>query len=398
MRILVTHPGRQHSHQAALALSRVGRLAGYWSGVPATAGQFERVPSLLRAALRRYSPVDLPEDRARWHPWTPARRRLGDRLLPRGMALWNDFAACRSFDRWAAGGIGHLRPDAVIACEISAAATFEAAKRLGATTILDAASLHHAAQDRLHGTSDSPTLHRKIVAVKEEEIALADHILTCSELARETYVAAGVSPAKVHAVQLGADLEIFRPAPEATSRGAECRVVFAGATIRRKGFDLALAAFRAALAAAPNLRLRIAGPRGELAHLLTGAPPEIEFLGPLPQGELARGLESADLLLLPSRNESYGMVVAEALACGLPVLISEMVGAKDLVEEGRSGWIVPVEDVAAIAERLRWCAGHLGELRALRPECRKAAAAATWESYHRRLTDLLQRLLERRAA
>src|SRR4051812_6148260 len=64
MRALVTHPGRQHSHQAALALQEAGMLAGYWSGVPA-------------AGLRRYAPVPLDPRRTRWFPWTPALRRGG---------------------------------------------------------------------------------------------------------------------------------------------------------------------------------------------------------------------------------------------------------------------------------------------------------------------------------
>ena len=61
----------------------------------------------------------------------------------------------------------------------------------------DAPSIHHATQDRLHGTTDSPDLHRRIVAVKDAEIALADHVLTVSELARRTYLDAGVPPEKL---------------------------------------------------------------------------------------------------------------------------------------------------------------------------------------------------------
>jgi glycosyltransferase involved in cell wall biosynthesis len=361
MKVVVTHPGRQHSHQAALALERAGMLAGYWSGVPAK-------------GFGRYAPVPLDPSRTRWFPWTPALRRIGP---------WSDLAACRLFDRWAAGRMKRIGAEAL--------ATFREARRRGMLAFLDAPSIHHATQDRLHGTTDSPGLHRRIVAVKDEEIRLADHVLTVSELARRTYLEAGVPPEKVHAVPLGADLELFSP------DGAEPRedftFLFSGATIHRKGFDLLLAAFDRVRAEAPA-RLRIAGSRGDSAHLLdargTGG---IDVLGPLPQPGLAAELRRADVLVLPSRNDSYGMVVAEALASGTPALVSEMVGSKDLVTERKTGWVVPVEDIDVLAERMLWCVRHRDEVRALRPDCRQAAEAATWAAYHRRFTELIRKLI-----
>lgn len=378
MKILVTHPGRQHSHQAALALEKAGLLAGYWAGVPAS-------------GYGRYAPVPLDPRQVRGFPWAPALRRAGDRLLPHAPAAWVDFAACRLFDRWAARGLARTAPEAVIACEISALATFRAARRRGIATLLDAPSIHHTAQDRLHGTTDPPDLHRRIVRVKDEEIALAGHVLTVSELARQSYLDAGVPAERVHAVPLGADLELFAPG---TAPDGPFTFLFSGATIRRKGFDLLLAAFDRVTAEEPEARLRIVGPRGDLGHLLDGRTGDgVAFLGPKTQPELASELRRADCLVLPSRNDSYGMVVAEALACGTPVLVSEMVGAKDLVTGGETGWIVPVEDEGALAGRMLWCVRHRETVRAMRPACRRAAEAATWPSYHERLAALLRRLL-----
>jgi glycosyltransferase involved in cell wall biosynthesis len=394
MKVLVTHPGRQHSHQAALALEEAGMLAGYWAGVPAVEEQARRMPAVLRSRFARYAPIALEPARARWFPWTPALRRTSGVLLPSAGAAWTDFAACRLFDRWVARGLASAEAGAVIACEISAAATFREARRLGMAAILDAPSIHHTAQDRLHGTTDPPALHRRIVAVKDEEIALADHILTVSELARRTYVEAGAPPEKVHAVPLGADLALF--APDGGTKRGTLTFLFAGATIRRKGFDLLLEAFDRVAAAEPGARLRVAGPRGDLGHLVDGrAADHIAFLGPRTQPGLAEELRRADVLVLPSRNDSYGMVVAEALATGVPVLISEMVGAKDLVTGGETGWIVPVEDVSALADRMVWCARHPEAVRAMGAHCRRAAETATWSAYHRRFAELVRSLVSR---
>jgi glycosyltransferase involved in cell wall biosynthesis len=400
MRVLVTHPGRQHSHQAALALDRAGMLAGYWAGVPAVAEQARWLPAVLARRFARYRPVPLDARRVRWFPAAPALRRLGDKLLPHGAAARVDLLACRLFDRWAAAGLRRCGADAVVACEISALATFRAARRLGIATILDAASLHHRAQDRLHGTTDPPGLHRRVTEVKDLEIALADQVLTVSELARRTYVAAGVPAERVHAVMLGADLELFTPGAEPAAHGESFLFVFCGAFTYPKGFDLLLRAFDRVRHEEPDAWLRVVGPHGDAAGLLDGRSGEerISVSGPVDQIELAAELRRADCLVLPSRFDSYGMVVAEALACGLPVLVSEMVGAKELVAPGENGWIVPAGDAAALAERMAWCVRNRDRVRGMRERCRRSAEAASWPVYHRRLAELLRAVVPERAA
>ena len=214
--VLVSHPGRQHSHQAALGLAAAGMLSGYWAGVPAVAAHIRHLPKPLRRRLARYAALPLPAERARWFPATPALRRAGDALLPVAGASWVDLAACRRFDRQVAARL----PDgisAVIACEISALSTFRAARRRGVATLLDAPSFHHRTQDRVHGRTAPAAVHRRVAAVKDREIELADHVLTVSELARESYLEAGVPPERVHALPLGADLELFTPAAAYTA-------------------------------------------------------------------------------------------------------------------------------------------------------------------------------------
>ena len=397
MKILVTHPGRQHSHQAALALQHAGMLAGYWSGVPATVEQMRRVPPALRRRFALYAPVAIRPELARWFPLAPSLRRLGDTLLPHGGAARLDLLACRLFDRWAAAGLRRAAPDAVIACEISALATFRAARRLGIATILDAPSLHHRAQDRLHGTTDPPALHRRITRIKDQEVGLADQVLTVSALARDTYLEAGVPAGKVHGVMLGADLDLFTPGalPPGGARDDGTFVfLFCGATIRRKGFDLLVEAFGRIAGELPEARLRVVGPRGEAA----ARGERITVSGPVGQRELADELRGADCLVLPSRNDSFGMVVPEALACGVPVLVSDMVGAKELVDPGRNGWIVSAGDAGALAERMAWCLRHRAAVGAMRERCRASAEAASWPAYHRRLAELLRAVVPAQAA
>jgi glycosyltransferase involved in cell wall biosynthesis len=205
-------------------------------------------------------------------------------------------------------------------------------------------------------------------------------------------------------VTLGADLAIFAPVepPEPLESDAaaegppdgEFTFLFAGAPIPRKGFDLLLAAFAEVRDAVPGARLRLVGPRGDAPRLLAKLGSErISLAGPLDQRGLAAELNHAGCLVLPSRHDSFGMVVAEALAAGVPALVSEMVGAKDLVKAGENGWVVPVDDAAALARRMLWCARHPQEVRAMRAACRLSADGATWPAHHRRLVELMRTLL-----
>ena len=378
LKVLVTHPGRQHSHQAALALAEAGMLAGYWAGVPAVASHRRRVPAPLWRRFVRYAPVPLPAERVRWAPWVPALRRLGDLRCRPGVAAWTDFLACRLFDRWAAapaaagegrrrGGLRDLGPRDLPA---GAAAGDDHRPRRGG---------HPPRAPRTASTA-SPSrrrLHRRITAVKDAEIALADHVLTVSELARQSYVEAGVPAERVHCVPLGADVGLFAPAAERAPSGE-------GIDVRLRGRgDAGSRGSTSCSQAFARVRARRAGgaPAGDRARrgllLPAGASAAGGGDGPgrrSPRRSWRRASRAADCLVLPSRNESFGMVVPEALAAGVPVLVSERVGAKDLVTDrvtgDRTGWIVPVEDVEALAGRMAWCARHPEELR------RHAAAPA----------------------
>ena len=85
------------------------------------------------------------------------------------------------------------------------------------------------------------------------------------------------------------------------------------------------------------------------AHDLSG---EVTFLDPQPYGQMRGLLAMHDVLVLPSYNEALGLVVPEAMACGLPTITSDTVGANVYVKEGETGFIFPTYDHVALAECL----------------------------------------------
>jgi glycosyltransferase involved in cell wall biosynthesis len=137
-----------------------------------------------------------------------------------------------------------------------------------------------------------------------------------------------------------------------------------------------------------NHRVQFAGDGADGLLAKTEAP--IERLGYLNREELVAAFRQADVLVLPSRHDSFGRVVVEAMATGLPVLLSEHVGAKEAVTEGETGWVVPAEDVDALAAQMRWCIEHPEQVHAMREACVETAQGYSWAAYHERILNLLR--------
>lgn len=391
--VLIAHPGRQHSHQAAIALQDAGMLVRYWAGIPSSENHESFVTELVKHRLLQHGVFPIRKDLCKWVVVAPILRKIAEKVLRRKQAKFFEYIGYSLFDRYVAKQLPAVRSGAVIAYENSALHTFQAAKKLGMITVLDAASIHHQAQDRLHSYVESDTLHHKINTIKDEEILLADYIVTVSDLAKQTYVDAGVPADKVFSLMIGSDIDLFVPVTDGTE-DERITFIFVGSIIMRKGVDTLLAAFDKVYAQHRNARLRFMGGAGEAFPLLNKhLSHAITYGGLVSQAQLVKEYQKADCFVLPSLNDSYGMVVAEALACGVPVIVSEMVGAKDLVRDGENGWIIPVHDVDALAERMRWCIEHRNILKQMRSKARESSLSATWHAYHERLIGFMRHVV-----
>jgi glycosyltransferase involved in cell wall biosynthesis len=387
---LVTHPGRQHSHQLAVALEGAGLLAAYWTGVPAR--PLTTAPALRPIAepLEKHSLLPLPDERVRHNLIAPLARRVFEAILPQDAAVDWSHRSQDWFDRWCASRLVNVDARAVVGYENAALHTFQAAKDRGWTTILDAASFHHAWQDRHFEYPESATAHTRITERKDREIELADHVLTVSELARDSYVDAGVPAHKVTSIPVGCDLDRFQSTSERAA-DAPFTFMFAGHASKRKGVDTLLDAAAQLEEASAPFQLWFAG--GSEDTLQWNSVGSAERLGYLPQQVLADRLSEADCLVLPSRHDSFGMVVVEAMATGCPVIVSDQVGAKQAVTEGESGWIIPAEDAEALAKRMKWCIEHSGAVRSMSDAARSDASYYSWEAYRRRVANHLETVL-----
>ncbi len=386
--IFISHPTLQHSHQLALALHERGLLQAFWSGVPVISDG-EKLPFWLpRSYASKVKTVAIPPDLRR-HPMFFQTLLRAGRGVPKRFSR-DDFAH-RNFhfyDWWVAQHIEKLKPKVVVAYENSAYHSFRAAKAIGARCILDAPSLHHMTAEKLMEFKQTPYLP-EINRRKDEEVAMADLILTCSPFAAKSYVENGVLGCKVQPMLLGAAL------PDGIiswrDNNEPLHFMFAGALSYRKAIDVILQVFAKLNIEGLEYRLSFIGGEGEAGWVeAISKTPNALYLGGMSQKALYQQLPRADCLLLPSRYDSFGMVVAEAMACGTPAIVSTQTGAKAIIEQfPDAGWVVECN-----ADSLYHCVKariqHREELFVARDAALTAAKHFTWQAYRTRVGQFIE--------
>jgi glycosyltransferase involved in cell wall biosynthesis len=171
-----------------------------------------------------------------------------------------------------------------------------------------------------------------------------------------------------------------------TNPGAKI-LLYVGRLSHEKNLDALLSAFKAIENDEPDAHLVLVGDgpaRQELEQALAGR--RVLFTGYLKGEALAEAYASADLFAFPSTTETFGQVVLEAMASGLPVIAFDAEGVRDLVRHNETGLLAPEGDTAAFTQSLRALLAQPERRAAMRLQARSAAEGRTWESV---LNDLL---------
>jgi glycosyltransferase involved in cell wall biosynthesis len=204
---------------------------------------------------------------------------------------------------------------------------------------------------------------------------------------------------EVTVIYNGVDTELFRPLPRdpawRLARGIPAQAPLVAATGRLvglKGFQVAIGA----LSQLPDVHLAIAGDgpeRGRLEALARdlGMADRLHLLGPLRHAELPQLLNQADLFVLPTiGEETFGISVVEAMACGLPVLVSDTGGLPEVVTDGECGRLLPPGDTRAWHDAIASLLAHPDDARAMGAKGRERAEAEfTWRANAERLEQLI---------
>jgi glycosyltransferase involved in cell wall biosynthesis len=389
MQIVQTVFGVFHHFELARELEHRGHLRRVYSTWP-------------WARLKREG---LPRDKVETFPWLHVPEYFASRA-PIDLTWLRDplgYANAVAFDRWTVSRLprnirNEGKIDALIGISGSSLRAGALIQRAGGVFLCDRGSTHQRYQEQLladefrrWGVNTPPSDPRD--TRREEAIyAACDAITVPSTVAARSFAEMGVPRDKVHVIPYGVRLESFRPAAEPSPDTFD--VLFAGAVGLRKGVPYLLEAF--ARLRHPHKRLRIIGAvQEDIRAVLPKLPlKNVEMLGSLPQTELAALMSRSHVLALPSIEEGLALVQAQAMACGCPVVCSTNTGGEDLFSDGVEGFIVPIRDPIALAERLQRLADDPVLQRSMREAAlRRVRSIGGWKEYGDRWEKLLQTLV-----
>ncbi len=330
--------------------------------------------------------VGLPRESLRLHPWPEIGRltlqRLGLAKFTRGRRnpLSVD-AVYRALDAGVARDLEGAA--AVYAYEDGALATFRAARERGLRRFYELPIAYWETTRRLlrqeaerlpewartlGALDDSPMK----LARKTDELALADLVICPSR-----FVQASLPHGTRNVVAEFGSPPLSAPNPPRPS--GPLRLLFAGAMTQRKGLADLFAALR--LLRHSEVELVVMGAPLASHEFYRKAFPHYIYEPPRPHSKVLELMGTCDILVLPSIVEGRALVQQEALSRGLPLIVTPNAGGEDLIEPGETGWLVPIRDPAAIAERIAWFAERRDLLPHLRGSARRKSAENTWAQY-----------------
>ncbi len=411
-RVVVANPGGQiHLKEAAAAFAETGALHRYVSTVGFGPSDIKRAGRRLPRPLAQRLVRELRRRAVSEEVGARTTRvatgwELGNVLLSRSpLPMRLKHAALRpTRERFDSRVAAMLAPnvDAVLGYQGATTSTFRRARELGVSTVLDYPIAHYAITEALLEEEARLVpeyastlrvqrypewLRRRYV----EEMALADRIIMVSEHHKRGFVAAGVDPARLFTVPWYVDCDLFAPAN--VEHDGPFRIAFLGQITQRKGLSYLIDGFARAGLSDAELVL-IGAPVGTTRAWID--KPGVRHVPPMARFMLPETLRTCHVIALPSLVEGFPISVLEGMACGLPPIISENLG-RDFIEDGVDGFVVPIRDPDAIAERLRTLHADTAGRRRMALAARAKAEQFTRARYRRNLTDGVAQLLQERA-
>lgn len=407
--IVVAHPTGNSNVRAVLgAVAQAGLLAEFCTTLAfdRSAGWLRYVPDGLRRELLRRA-YDIPPGLVHTRPWREAVRlsiaRGPLRVRAAQAGGWTSVSAVyRDLDEYVARrlpGMKNLR--GVYAYADAAISSFGAAKHLGLKCFYDL-PIAYCRTSRLlleEEAARHPEWGATLTAInsaeemdrEDDELRRADAIFCASDFVLDSLPDWVRCSKDVVVAQFGSPARSTEPREERVEKRGKLRVLFAGGMSQRKGLADLFGAMRRLNRT--DLELVVMGSLIAPMEFYRREYPDFVYEPTRPHVEVLRLMRSCDVFVLPSIVEGRALVMQEAMSQGLPILITANTGGEDLVEPGRTGFLVPIRSPETIADRLDWFADHRAETRAMGEAACAKAETYTWAAYGAKIVAAIERHL-----
>jgi glycosyltransferase involved in cell wall biosynthesis len=404
MRVDLVHPtGNQFVRYLLAALEERGMLGVFDTTLAFSESTWTRfLPGSLRAeCVRRTYP--LSSNKLRTRPAREFLRLVSQKLHWRSMVRHEIGWACvdqvyRDLDRSVARRIEHhglgAKVGGVYGYEDGCLETFRAARKRGLTCFYDLPIAYWETvrklleeesarlpewEPTLVGTRDS----REKLARKTEELALADVVICPSLFVLESLPASVRREKECLVAEFGSPPRRPEAARHSAAASDKLRVLFAGSMTQRKGLADVFAAMK--LLKRKDVELIVMGSPIAPMDFYRSHYRDFTYMSTRPHHEVLELMQSCDILVLPSIAEGRALVQQEALANGLPLIVTENTGGEDLIVPGETGFLVPIRRPDEIAAKIDWLAEHRERLPAMRLAAIKKAGEYPWQRYTDRI-------------
>jgi alpha-maltose-1-phosphate synthase len=315
----------------------------------------------LIALGTRRGTAGIPPERTRLNPRIGLAAYTASRLLPAYQAESIRFRLNPWFDHWVKTQL--VPGDHIISSYGHTNACFKWVREHGGKTFLDGGNSHPEnfwsilSEEHQRWNCPyppvSPHHYARSVAMMEH----VDYVLSPSSYVTNSFLARGFRPNQILRNVYPVDLSVFSPSTAQRPKDRPLTVINTGTPSLRKGTPYLLEAFSLIQKSHPSARLLMTGGvRDDIKPVLARYRDlPIEWSPGLPHAQLAERLHSADVFVLPSLEEGLARTALEAMACGLPVVLTPHCGANDFVKPGISGEIAPVRDAKSTAEAILKC-------------------------------------------
>jgi glycosyltransferase involved in cell wall biosynthesis len=316
--------------------------------------------------------------------------RLAERITEMLGLRYPEAVLHKMFGRWAAAELLREDWDVVHSFSgvsqelISALAGRPTLKLLvrGSSHIRTQARILEEEERRTGSHLDRPS--RWIIAREEAEYAMADRIVVLSSFARESFLSEGERPERIYLLPLGASVEAFRPQVGVVEE--RCRRILSGEPLRI--LQVGTLSFQKGFWDIPEIIdalepgkfcFRFVGPvRPEVWPLIAGLQHKAAFVPKQPQDALRNQYRWGDVFVLPTLQDGFAAVLAQAATAVLPILTTSNSAGADLVRDGETGFVLPIRSPASFVDKLKWCDTHREELAAMVKRIDKEVAPRDW--------------------
>jgi glycosyltransferase involved in cell wall biosynthesis len=295
------------------------------------------------------------------------------------------YLAKARFDRAVARSLGRFEVPAFIGMYAAAAESMRAVRKQGGIAAVNFVNSHPAEHNRyLREFAGLRGRHHELVPDwvarrVDSELEVADLVLVPSRFVASQMVARGVPKDRVAIIPYGVDLGAFYPATPKRSRPATVNCLYLGQISHRKGIPVLLDAARRCRDL--PVRFSLVGPLVS-TEVLDRLPSNVRYEGAAHPEGVPQAMRAADMFLLPTLEDSFGLVVLEAMASALPVITTNNAGASEFITHGKDGWIVEPGDRAALAAAIRRLVDDAPTRERIGEAARrKVRASTTWDAY-----------------